>query len=70
MDTLPETSRSYKYSHPASPVKYLNLCFNLMIVVQEFMRGGEALHDLICDVLEHAEMEALLEEVQNSSRTK
>lgn len=30
------------------------------------MRGGEALQDLISDVLEHAEMEALLEEVENS----
>lgn len=31
------------------------------------MRGGEALDDLICDVLKHAEMEALLEVVESSS---
>lgn len=34
------------------------------------MRGGEALQDLISDVLEHAEVEALLEEVENSSGPK
>lgn len=34
------------------------------------MRGGEALQDLISDVVEHAEMEALLEEVENSSGAK
>lgn len=34
------------------------------------MRGGEALQDLIRGVLEHAEMEALLEEVENSSGSK
>lgn len=32
------------------------------------MRGGEALQELIQEVLDHAEMEALLEEVENSSR--
>lgn len=32
------------------------------------MRGGEALQNLISDVLEHAKMEALLEEVENSMR--
>lgn len=32
------------------------------------MRGGEALDDLICDLLKHAEMEALLEVVESSSR--
>lgn len=32
------------------------------------MRGGEALQNLISDVLEHAEMQALLEEVENSMR--
>lgn len=32
------------------------------------MRGGEALDDLICDVLKHAEMEALLEVVESSWR--
>ncbi|XP_070786805.1 peptide chain release factor 1, mitochondrial isoform X2 [Enoplosus armatus] len=36
--------------------------------IKEFMRGGEALHDLISDVLEHAEREALLEVVESSSR--
>ncbi|KAM9334212.1 peptide chain release factor 1, mitochondrial [Symphorus nematophorus] len=35
--------------------------------IKEFMRGGEALHDLISDVLKHAEMEALLEVVESSS---
>ncbi|XP_041822217.1 peptide chain release factor 1, mitochondrial isoform X2 [Chelmon rostratus] len=34
--------------------------------IKEFMRGGEDLHDLICDLLEHAEMEALLEVVESS----
>lgn len=31
------------------------------------MRGGEGLHDLICDVLKHADMEALLEVAASSS---
>lgn len=31
------------------------------------MRGGQALEDLISGLLEHAEMEALLEEVKNRS---
>ncbi|XP_044043090.1 peptide chain release factor 1, mitochondrial [Siniperca chuatsi] len=35
--------------------------------IKDFMRGGEALHDLISDVLEHAEREALLEVVESSS---
>ncbi|XP_078099622.1 peptide chain release factor 1, mitochondrial [Sander vitreus] len=35
--------------------------------IKEFMRGGEALDDLISDVLEHAEREALLEAVESSS---
>ncbi|KAG7478954.1 peptide chain release factor 1, mitochondrial [Solea senegalensis] len=35
--------------------------------IKEFMKGGEALDDLISDLLEHAEMEAVLELVQNSS---
>lgn len=35
--------------------------------IKEFMRGGEALDDLISDVLEHAEREALLEMVVNSN---
>lgn len=34
------------------------------------MRGGEDLQNLISDVLEHAEMEALLEEVENSKQPK
>uniref|UniRef100_H3DIE0 Prokaryotic-type class I peptide chain release factors domain-containing protein n=1 Tax=Tetraodon nigroviridis TaxID=99883 RepID=H3DIE0_TETNG len=38
--------------------------------IKEFMRGGQALQDLIGDVLEHAEVEALLEEVENSSGPK
>ncbi|XP_031707468.1 peptide chain release factor 1, mitochondrial [Anarrhichthys ocellatus] len=38
--------------------------------IKEFMRGGEALHDLIADVLEHAEREALLEVVESSSSPK
>ncbi|TNM94048.1 hypothetical protein fugu_002224 [Takifugu bimaculatus] len=38
--------------------------------IKEFMRGGEALQNLISDVLEHAEMEALLEEVENSKQPK
>ncbi|KAA8579712.1 peptide chain release factor 1, mitochondrial isoform X2 [Etheostoma spectabile] len=33
--------------------------------IKEFMRGGEALDDLISDVLEHAEKEALLEVVES-----
>ncbi|KAM7375258.1 hypothetical protein PAMA_014380 [Pampus argenteus] len=35
--------------------------------IKEFMRGGEALDDLISDVLKHAEREALLEMVMNSN---
>lgn len=31
------------------------------------MRGGEAFQDLIRELVEHAEMEALLEEVENTS---
>ncbi|XP_073318440.1 peptide chain release factor 1, mitochondrial [Pagrus major] len=38
--------------------------------IKEFMRGGEALHDLICDVLKHTETEALLEVVESSSSLK
>ncbi|TNN56473.1 Peptide chain release factor 1, mitochondrial [Liparis tanakae] len=38
--------------------------------IKEFMRGGEALCDLICDVLEHAEREALLEAVESSRSLK
>lgn len=38
--------------------------------IKEFMRGGEALHDLICDVLKHSEMEALLEVAESSSSLK
>ncbi|XP_034410457.1 peptide chain release factor 1, mitochondrial isoform X2 [Cyclopterus lumpus] len=38
--------------------------------IKEFMRGGEALCDLIWDVLEHAEREALLEVVQSSRSLK
>lgn len=38
-----------------------------VICVQEFMRGGEALDDLISDVLEHAEKEALLEAVESGN---
>ncbi|KAM7365632.1 hypothetical protein PAMP_016549 [Pampus punctatissimus] len=34
---------------------------------QEFMRGGEALDDLISDVLKHAERETLLEMVMNGN---
>lgn len=34
--------------------------------IKEFMRGGEALDDMICDVLEHAEREAILELVESS----
>lgn len=34
--------------------------------IKEFMRGGEALHDLIMDVLEHAEIEALMDLVENN----
>lgn len=34
------------------------------------MRGGEALQSLISDVMEHAEMEALLQEVENSKQPK
>lgn len=37
--------------------------------IKEFMRGGEALDDLISDVLEHTEKEALLEEVASSNRS-
>lgn len=33
--------------------------------IKEFMQGGEALHDLISDVLEHAEREALIEAVES-----
>lgn len=35
--------------------------------IKEFMRGGEALDDLISDILEHTEKEALLEAAENSS---
>ncbi|XP_020513992.2 peptide chain release factor 1, mitochondrial isoform X1 [Labrus bergylta] len=35
--------------------------------IKEFMRGGEALHDLISDVREHAEREALIEMVESCS---
>lgn len=45
----------------------LNLSSYVLIHVQEFMRGGAALDDLISDVLEHAEREALLEKVESSS---
>ncbi|XP_030013609.1 peptide chain release factor 1, mitochondrial [Sphaeramia orbicularis] len=38
--------------------------------IKEFMRGGEALGDLISDVLEHAERESLLELVENSISLK
>ncbi|KAL3999622.1 Ras-related protein Rap-1B [Sarotherodon galilaeus] len=38
--------------------------------IKEFMRGGEALDDLISDILEHTEKEALLEAVENSSSLK
>ncbi|XP_051283382.1 peptide chain release factor 1, mitochondrial [Dicentrarchus labrax] len=34
--------------------------------IKEFMRGGEALDDLICDVLEHTEREAFIEVVEKS----
>lgn len=34
------------------------------------MKGGEALDDLISDVLKHAEMEALLEVVEGSSSSQ
>lgn len=34
------------------------------------MRGGPALEDLICDLLERTEAEALLDEVENSSGPK
>lgn len=34
------------------------------------MKGGEALQDLICDVLRHTETEALLEAVESSSSLK
>ncbi|KAM3585632.1 uncharacterized protein V6R79_023376 [Siganus canaliculatus] len=37
--------------------------------IKEFMRGGEALEDLICDVLQHTEMEALLEVVESSNNS-
>lgn len=35
--------------------------------IKEFMKGGEALDDLISDVLQHAEKEALMEVVESSS---
>uniref|UniRef100_A0A3Q4BEZ7 Prokaryotic-type class I peptide chain release factors domain-containing protein n=1 Tax=Mola mola TaxID=94237 RepID=A0A3Q4BEZ7_MOLML len=35
--------------------------------IKEFMRGGGALQDLICDVLEHTETAALLEEAESRS---
>lgn len=38
--------------------------------IKEFMRGGEALQDLISNLLEHAEREALLEMVESSSSQK
>lgn len=37
------------------------------VLVQEFMKGGEPLDLLICDVETHAEMEALLEVAERSS---
>lgn len=36
--------------------------------VKEFMRGGEDLHGLISDVLDHAEREAVLGLVETSGR--
>ncbi|XP_005953567.3 peptide chain release factor 1, mitochondrial [Haplochromis burtoni] len=38
--------------------------------IKEFVRGGEALDDLISDILEHTEKEALLEAAENSSSLK
>lgn len=38
--------------------------------IKEFMRGGEALDDLICDVLEHADREALLEVAESGGGLK
>ncbi|CAJ1086775.1 peptide chain release factor 1%2C mitochondrial [Xyrichtys novacula] len=38
--------------------------------IDEFMRGGEALQDLISDVREHAEREALMEVMESSSSLK
>lgn len=38
--------------------------------IKEFMRGGEALGDLISDLVEHAEREALLELAENSISLK
>ncbi|XP_028995673.1 peptide chain release factor 1, mitochondrial [Betta splendens] len=38
--------------------------------IKEFMKGGEGLDELICDVIAHAEREAVLEVVESSSRLK
>lgn len=38
--------------------------------IKEFMKGGEALDDLISDVQEHSEREALMEAVESSVRLK
>ncbi|CAL8308043.1 unnamed protein product [Merluccius merluccius] len=38
--------------------------------LKEFMKGGEALDDLICNVLEHGEREALLDLVERESGVK
>lgn len=38
--------------------------------LKEFMKGGEALDDLICNVLEHGEREALLDLVESESGVK
>ena len=45
----------------------LKSLLRVLFRVQEFMRGGEALDDLISDVREHTEREALLEVVESSS---
>lgn len=57
---------------PAAQVYTRNCSFYVLFnlkwaLVQMFIRGGEALDLLICDVETHAEMEALLEVVERSS---
>lgn len=63
------TTRDIKVSPPRRETRRRAVGWFLTLSSwQEFMRGGEALQELIREVLEHAETEALLEEVENSSR--
>nr|XP_046238550.1 peptide chain release factor 1, mitochondrial [Scatophagus argus] len=64
--TQSERIRTYNFSQDRVTDHRTGYCSR---DIKEFMRGGEPLHDLICDVLKHGEMEALLEVVENNSRS-